>query len=42
MRFVKFNHDKATCFRTIFLGDSLNFITGFEDKLAVVLHNGLF
>lgn len=42
MRFVKFEHDKAICFRTISLGDSFNFIRGFENRLAVVLHNGLF
>jgi hypothetical protein len=42
MRFVKFEHEKAICFRTIFLGNSLNFIRGFDDRLAVVLFNGLF
>lgn len=42
IKIVKFDHEKATCIFSIFTSDTITFIKGLEDRMALVLKKGFF
>lgn len=42
LKVVKFDEEKGFCLLSLFVGDSVKWLRGFEDKLAIVLRRGFF
>lgn len=41
-KIVRFDNEKANCILSIYTGDTLTFIKGLEDRMAIVLKKGFF